>query len=355
VNGQFVIGGASRADQYASCPPGAEFRIEKGGIYMDLIKARGSLRLTDEEVRTHPAWWGLPKGHVPLRGFLGASLFDDEGQPNGIIIVSDKEGGADFTVEDEDFLVQLASIASLAIQHIQARNAVEQQATELEATNKELEAFSYSVSHDLRAPLRALDGFSEMVIEEYQNKLDEKAQDYLNRVRRASQRMSDLIDDMLKLSQITRADMYRDELNLSRIVQTIIEELQARQHERKVEFIIAPDATADGDLQLISIALRNLLENAWKFTGKCPQPRIQFGTFSKNGERVFYIKDNGAGFDMKDADKLFKAFQRLHTADEYEGTGIGLAIVQRIVRRHGGRIWVEAARGQGATFYFTLA
>jgi PAS domain S-box-containing protein len=248
----------------------------------------------------------------------------------------------------------VAGISSDITQRKKAEEDLQRYAKELEAANKELEAFSYSVSHDLRAPLRTLDGFSELVIKDYGDKLDETGKDYLNRVRKASQYMSELIDDMLKLSRITRADMYQDKVNLTEIVQSCLLELKASEPNRQIEFILPLEVLTKGDRQLLSIALRNLLENAWKFTRKCPQAQIEFGISPVNGEKVYYIKDNGIGFNMKYADKLFQPFQRLHSEQEYEGTGIGLAIVQRIIRRHNGKIWAESEKGHGATFFFTL-
>lgn len=236
----------------------------------------------------------------------------------------------------------------------QMEEALQKYTRDIESANKEIEAFSYSVSHDLRAPLRALDGFSQMVINDYGDKLDETGKDYLNRVRKASQYMSELIDDMLKLSRITRADMYRDKVDLSGIVRSIADELKAGQAERKVDFKIAPDIMVKGDKQLLTIALRNLLENAWKFTGKCPRALIEFGVTQQNGENVYFLQDNGVGFNTAYSNKLFQPFQRLHSEKEYGGTGIGLAIVQRVIRRHAGKIWAESEKGKGATFYFTL-
>lgn len=226
---------------------------------------------------------------------------------------------------------------------------------ELAAANKELESFSYSVSHDLRSPLRSIDGFSQALLEDYNDKLDAQAQNYLHRVRAASQRMAQLIDDMLNLSRVSRGEMRREEIDLSRMARDITEQLQRAQPERIVEVKIEDGIEARGDGSLLRIALENLLGNAWKFTSKQPSSRIEFGAQAGDaGEDVFFVRDNGAGFDMAYADKLFGAFQRLHPADEFEGTGVGLATVQRIIRRHGGRIWAESQPGRGATFYFTL-
>ncbi len=244
---------------------------------------------------------------------------------------------------------------------------VAERTCELEAANKELESFAYSVSHDLRAPLRSLDGFSQALLEDYPDSLDEEGKDYLKRIRAASQRMGQLIDDMLKLSRITRSEMNRKETNLSGIVSEIAENLQNAEPGRDVEFVIAPNLIAGTDSRMIKIALENLLGNAWKFTGRNSHGCIEFGFLescqaglSGNGEntsdkRVYFIRDNGAGFNMAYLDKLFGAFQRLHTEDEFPGTGVGLATVQRIIHRHGGRIWAEGIPEKGASFYFTLS
>ncbi len=231
---------------------------------------------------------------------------------------------------------------------------IEQTNIELTAVNKEMESFSYSVSHDLRAPLRSMDGFSLVLLEDYSDKLDEQGKDYLQRVRSATQRMGMLIDDMLSLSRVTRSEMKRELVDLSSLVQSIAAELQKSQSTCQVEFIIAPGLTANGDARLLRILLENLLGNAWKFTGTHPKARIEFGTTQVDGEQVFFIRDDGVGFDMKYADKLFGVFQRLHGASEFPGTGVGLATVQRIVHRHGGRVWAEGEVEKGATFYFTL-
>ncbi|MBN1313416.1 MAG: PAS domain S-box protein [Anaerolineae bacterium] len=225
---------------------------------------------------------------------------------------------------------------------------------QLEAANKELEAFAYSVSHDLRAPLRSIDGFSQALLEDYERDLDAGGQDYLRRVRSASQHMGQLIDDLLKLSRISRQEMQYEPVDLSVLAKDIADELQQTEPDRDVEFVIAEGVTVRGDPNLLRIMLNNLLKNAWKFTAKATKAMIQFYEKVQDDERVYVVKDNGAGFDMRYAHKLFGAFQRLHSVREYEGTGIGLATVLRIVHRHGGRIWAEAVIGEGATFYFTL-
>jgi signal transduction histidine kinase len=220
-------------------------------------------------------------------------------------------------------------------------------------TLAEVEAFNYSVSHDLRAPLRPLDGFSEALIEDYGDKLDAKAMDYLLRIRSAARRMGQLIDDLLELSRISRAELQRRTVDLSALVDSIVGELRADDPARDVELVRTPEAQVNGDPRLLRIALENLLRNAWKFTKKRARAQIEFG--AKAGpETVYFVRDNGVGFDLAYAAKLFQPFKRLHDST-FEGTGIGLAIVDRIIRRHEGRIWGEAAPDSGATFYFTLA
>lgn len=224
----------------------------------------------------------------------------------------------------------------------------------LRSANDEIAAFSYSVSHDLRAPLRALDGFSEALLEDYADRLDETGIDYLNRIRAAAVRMSDLIDAMLSLSRLTREEIKLRTVDLTGIAGGIASELAEAEPDRKVDFVIAEGVTASGDPVMLRIVFDNLIRNAWKFTGRKPSPRIEFGRTDVGGETVYFIRDDGAGFNMDYADKLFKAFQRLHRTVDFPGIGIGLATVQRIIRKHGGRIWAEGEVGKGATFYFTL-
>jgi PAS domain S-box-containing protein len=233
-------------------------------------------------------------------------------------------------------------------------NILKHRTEELDVINKELETFSYSVSHDLRAPLRSIDGFSQLLQEDCFDKLDEPGKDYLRRTRAASQHMAQLIDDLLNLSRLSRSEMVLSNVNLSFLAAEIAANLQMTQPERKVEFIITPDLTVYGDKHLLQVALNNLLENAWKFTGKHPAAKIEFGVCEKEGQRSYYVRDNGAGFDMKYADKLFAPFQRLHTPSEFLGTGIGLSTVQRIIHRHRGKVWAEGEVEKGAAIYFTL-
>jgi len=237
---------------------------------------------------------------------------------------------------------------------IKSHEDLKQHATELAAVNKELEAFNYSVSHDLRSPLRSINGFSQALLEDYADKLDAQGKDYLQRVRAASQNMAQLIDDLLDLSRITRSKIRRGTVNLSVLAQAVTAELTKMEPERQVEFVIAGRLIVKGDERLLKIVLENLLGNAWKFTGNNPKAKIEFGVTQVDGRSAYFVRDNGAGFDMAYANKLFGAFQRLHDPSEFPGSGIGLATVQRIIHRHGGQVWAEGAVGQGATFYFTL-
>lgn len=241
------------------------------------------------------------------------------------------------------------------IQHIRELNQdLVRQSDELKTINSELESFSYSVSHDLRAPLRAVDGFSMTVLNEYSDKLDDRGKDRLQRIRKAAQNMAALIDDLLNLSRISRADVDRKAVNLSKLASDIINQLQESEPQRSVDVSIQPNVNAYGDLKLLKVMLTNLLSNAWKFTGKSTPARIEMQATVTEGDIVYFIRDNGAGFNMEYADKLFGAFQRLHDTEEFPGTGIGLATVKRVINKHGGRIWAESRVGEGATFYFTL-
>jgi light-regulated signal transduction histidine kinase (bacteriophytochrome) len=229
-----------------------------------------------------------------------------------------------------------------------------EKSAQLESAQKELESFSYSVSHDLRAPLRHIDGFSKALLDDYREKLDATALEYLERIGRAAQKMSQLIDDLQKLGRVARTDLQRQSVNLSVMAQVISLELKHAEPQRTVEFEIAQGVTGDADPRLVRLLLEILMGNAWKFSSHNPSGRIEFGVEERAGERVYLVRDDGVGFDGAYADKLFTVFHRLHRSDEFEGAGVGLAIARRIVQRHGGRIWAEGELGRGAVFYFTL-
>ncbi|RNC67675.1 MAG: PAS domain-containing sensor histidine kinase [Desulfuromonadales bacterium] len=231
---------------------------------------------------------------------------------------------------------------------------VEERTAELERARREMESFSYSVSHDLRAPLRHIDGFSRALLEDCADRLDAEGMGYLNRIRSGAQRMGQLIDDLLQLASVGRSELERRTVNLSTLAQVVTLELRRTDPAREVTFAIAEGISAHGDPRLLRVVLENLLGNAWKYTGKQEKALIEFGEDVREGRRAFFVRDNGVGFDMAYVDKLFQPFQRLHGMDEFEGTGIGLATVRRVVERHGGAVWAEATLGGGATFYFTL-
>jgi signal transduction histidine kinase/CheY-like chemotaxis protein len=270
-----------------------------------------------------------------------------------------------FSVEDENNIQILANVLAISIEnikteeHISQLNAVlEQRVSErtaqLALANQELEAFTYSVSHDLRAPLRGIDGWSHVLLEDYFDKLDDEGKQSLKYIRSEVQRMGVLIENLLELSRITRKEMHREKINLSELAQRIIQRLRMEQPRPDVEVVIQPDMIANGDGPLLDVVLTNLLNNAWKYTGKCLKPSIEFGQSELDGQRTYFVRDNGVGFDMTYAGKLFGVFQRMHPSSEFPGTGIGLATVQRIILRHGGGVWADAKVNQGATFYFTL-
>jgi light-regulated signal transduction histidine kinase (bacteriophytochrome) len=294
----------------------------------------------------------------------------------GLLCIHQCKAPRQWQVTEIEFVQQIANHLGVALQHaelmaeLQAEVIERQQAeqavltlnqglqkaiVDLKAVNQELESFSYSVSHDLRAPLRSIDGFSQALLEDCSDQLSDSGQDYLRRIRNATQRMGNLIDDLLNLSQVTRSDMNLESVNLSLFASNICTELQRSQPERQVEFSIQPGLIAQGDARLLHVLLMNLLNNAWKFSGKNPHARIEFGILSTQTDNpAYFVRDNGTGFDMAFVNKLFGPFQRLHSANEFPGNGIGLATVQRIAHRHGGRVWAEGALEEGATFYFML-
>ncbi|MGD8999725.1 MAG: PAS domain S-box protein [Granulosicoccaceae bacterium] len=236
----------------------------------------------------------------------------------------------------------------------QLEDRVAERTNELQLANKELESFCYSVSHDLRAPLRTIDGFTRALTEDFSDVLNEQGMDYLARVQRSSQRMTELIDDLLELSRVVRSDMVKQDVNLGRVASAVIDVLKSNDPERVVDIRIEPGMVVQGDERLLKTMMENLLGNAWKFTSHGREPRIEIGRQEQDGQIQYYVRDNGAGFDQEYAYKLFEPFQRLHSSNEFSGSGIGLATVNRIIRRHGGRIWANGEVGKGAVFYFSL-
>jgi PAS domain S-box-containing protein len=302
----------------------------------ELPLQRAALR--DEDVRNVEIVEGTGWGDKRIALWNAAPLHDEGGQVIGSVAV-----GRDITAQR-----RAESERERLLEDLQTR------AAELDVANKELEAFSYSVSHDLRAPLRGIDGFSHALLEEYSDVLGEPGREYLQIVRTETHRMADLIDALLILSRVTRAEMSREDVDLSGLARRIAADLSKSDPERQVEFEIAPGVVANGDSRLLEVVMQNLLANAWKFTASHPRARIEFGEIEQEGTPEYFVRDDGAGFDMSYAGKLFGAFQRLHSQKEFSGTGVGLATVQRIVHRHGGRIWAEGQVEMGATFHFTL-
>jgi PAS domain S-box-containing protein len=253
-----------------------------------------------------------------------------------------------------DTTEQMRLFERLRMMNAELEMRVADRTKELETSNRELESFSYTISHDLQAPLRKIDGYSRVLLEDSGAALDETGRQRLEKIRAASGQMARMIDDLLNLARVTRGQMTREPVDLGALALEVIRDLGSAERGRKPRFSIAPGLRATGDPRLLRIALFNLLDNAWKFTARAAEPSIEFGALDGDGG-VFFVRDNGAGFDMAYAAKLFKEFSRLHEAAEFPGTGVGLATVARIVRRHGGRIWAEGAVGAGATFYFTLS
>jgi PAS domain S-box-containing protein len=354
----------------------------------DWISAYGKVALTGHAIRfeQHAAAlnkWYTVSAYSPRKGYFaavfenitGRKLMEEELQrARNELEAKVQERTLELAAANEDLESEIAE-RMRAEEEIRKLNReleerVAERTAQLEAANKELEAFSYSVSHDLRAPLRIIDGFSRAIEEEQAAKLDDAGKDYFRRVRDAADRMGKLIEALLRLSKQTRGEMRRATVDMSQIARAAADELGKTRQGRKADVVIAEGITAAGDPVMLRVVIENLLGNAWKFTDKCDPARIEFGAFEcgmrnsdfgikaqeqcEQGETVYFIRDNGAGFDMAFADKLFTAFQRLHQASEYPGIGIGLATVQRIVRRHGGRVWAEGAVGKGATFYFTI-
>ena len=349
-----------------NAPAGMEFR--------NLHTLFGAVMTTQDAVIANlpandPRRGGLPEGHPALDAFLGLPFFHS-GRMVGMAGIANRPHGYDESVieflqpmvatcatiieADHSQAEQRRTQDALAKLNVELEARVQDRTAQLRAANKELEAFSYSVSHDLRAPLRAIDGFSRALEEDCAGALDEEGRQHVGRVRNAAQRMGNLIDDLIHLSRVTRAELRLEPVDLTAAAGEIVETLRETHPGREVEVTVHQTPGVRGDPRLLWILLQNLLGNAWKFTARTDAPRVEFG-FDPGAEGgAFFVRDNGAGFDMRYAGKLFQAFQRLHAAEEFEGTGIGLATVQRVLLRHGGRGWAEARPGEGATFWFTL-
>ncbi|VAX05994.1 Sensory box histidine kinase [hydrothermal vent metagenome] len=309
----------------------------------------------DDRERIFAEWYEAAQAQ---HSFRSECRFQRNGQITWVLTQAEAEQGANgqiigYVGTVTDISAQKVAEDKLASQRDLLEELVVERTKELLRTNKELESFSYSVSHDLRTPLRALDGFSQILLEDYSDQLDETGQDYLRRVRTASQRMGKLIDALLMLSRVGRHSVQYKQVALSTLAKEIINRLQETNPERQVEVLIAGDLYVEGDQNLLRILLENLLSNAWKYTATREGAQIEFNVREENGKMIYFVKDNGVGFDMRYVDKLFGAFQRLH-GTEFEGTGIGLATVQRIVHHYSGRVWAEAELNKGATFSFTF-
>jgi PAS domain S-box-containing protein len=336
--------------------PAGHADISQAGAWANAVHERRPIIHND--YASLPDRRGLPPGHAEVTREMVVPFLRNN-RIVAIIGVGNKP--ADYTATDVQIVQSLGHLSWEIFERIRAVAALEsahaeiqRHSRELAATNKELEAFSYSVSHDLRSPLRTIAGFSDLLLRRYADKLDDDGKEYIGWVKDGVAKMDRIIEELLHLSRLSRHEVQRQQLDLSKITQWVVKGLGDADPERTVVVDIQEGVQAFADLKLIEVALSNLLGNAWKFTAKKENPVIRFGTTEQEGKTVYYVKDNGAGFDQGTADKLFIPFQRLHSQDEFEGTGIGLAIVERVVRRHGGKIWAEGKKDEGATFYFTL-
>ncbi|MGV8125043.1 MAG: GAF domain-containing protein [Candidatus Xenobiia bacterium LiM19] len=345
------------------------YPISTTGLWGEAVRQRRPI-ITNDYSAPSELKKGVPDGHVQIKRHMNVPIFDGD----KIVLVAgvgNKE--ADYDESDSRQLSLLMNglwhiikkmqvDVELKAYREQLEDLVAERTAQMETSNRELESFAYTVSHDLRAPLRTIDGFSQVLLEDYLDKLDDTGQDFLTRIRKGAQTMGQLIDSLLHLSRMTRGEMSRETVNLTTMARETAREFDENEPERNVEWVIESGLVVSGDPRLLKTLLQNLLGNAWKFSSKRKDSRIEFGTVTTQHaierwgiERpVYYIRDNGAGFDMKYYGKLFGVFQRLHRNDEFPGTGVGLASVQRIVHRHGGTIWGESRIDQGATFYFTL-
>jgi PAS domain S-box-containing protein len=335
---------------------GSHYSISKAGVWVDCVRERGPV--VHNDYASLPNRKGLPHGHAAVKREMVVPILRG-GRIVAIIGVGNKP--TDYTVKDVEIAESLGQLSweifervRAADELIKAHAEIGFRTKELEATNKDLEAFNYSVSHDLRAPLHRIMGFADVLRERYADKLDEKGNKHLTRIISSCEKMNRIIDDLLHLSRISRHEMQRQNIDLSKMATSIMTELREAQPERGVAIEIQEGIMAFADAKLIEVALANLLGNAWKFTSNEENARIEFGAIERDGKTVYYVKDNGAGFDQDLSEKLFLPFQRLHTEQEFEGTGIGLASVERVILWHGGKIWAEGKANEGAAFYFTL-
>ncbi len=335
---------------------GSHYNISQAGVWADCVRERGPVIHNDYASLANRK--GLPPGHAAVQREMVVPILRG-GRITAIIGVGNKP--TDYNAADVEIAQSLGQLSweiferTRAVEELQATHAeIELRSQELAATNQELEAFSYSVSHDLRGPLHRILGFTDLMLEGYADKLDDEGKNHLDRVIKNAKKMNQIMDDLLHLSRLSRLEMQRQDIDLSKIGVSVVKELREAQPDRSAVVDIKEGITAFADAKLIEVALSNLLGNAWKFTSKTENAHIEFGTFERDGKTVYYVKDNGAGFDQSFSEKLFLPFQRLHADQEFGGTGIGLAIVERVIRRHGGKIWAEGEPGKGAMFSFTL-
>ncbi len=335
---------------------GSHYSISQAGVWVDCVRERGPVIHNDYASLANRQ--GLPPGHAAVKREMVVPVLR-AGRIVAIIGVGNKP--TDYTATDVEITQSLGQLSWEIFERMRAADElqtayaeVERRTQELAATNKELETFSYSVSHDLCGPLNRISGFTEALRDDYSDKLDDNGKKHLAAVIRGAEKMHRIIDDLLYLSRMSRYDVQRRDVDLSEIAASFMTELREAQPDRGNTVEIKEGITAFADPKMIEVALSNLLGNAWKFTSKKEKARIEFGTFEQEGKTVYYVKDNGAGFDQRCADKLFLPFQRLHSEQEFEGSGIGLATVERVVRRHGGKIWAEGKKDEGAAFFFTL-
>lgn len=322
---------------------GGQWDIPRLRALLEEVARGGGSSFKDVEVRHD-----FPHVGVKVMVLDAHRVVHDDGSPMILLAIED-------ATDKTQALDALSKLNCELDDQVSERTAqLEAANREMEAANRELEAFAYSVSHDLRSPLRALDGFSDELLRCYADRLDDRGQHYLRRLRSGTQRMGQLIDDMLQLSRLNRGEMKRESVDLTALAEAIAAELRGGEPDRDVAFVIEPGLSAIGDAALLGVALENLLGNAWKFTSKKPSANITLGREQHQAAPAFFVRDDGAGFDMAHISKLFGAFQRLHSQREFPGNGVGLATVQRIVHRHGGQVWAEGVPGQGATVHFTL-